>query len=324
MSERTRSIAPKRSRLGLTLPLLLMVLLLAVGGCESLATDTSTSSETSTQTTVAEGADSAEPFFGSWQGTYTTLEVRDQSGVVTDPPVPLNTPLEMHLELHAWSEVSGDCGTLTVAGYPNGRVLELTVEGQVARLSIVNEAEGLEDSRSLMTLTLQGDTLTGADEPDPDVPEGWYATTGSVYLTRTLSVATTVVTAEESSESTESSHEEEAEEEVPTPTEPEPTYWEWGNADNGLQHHVRVGDHIKVSLDIPAALECARIEWRTQEEGNELHNLGEAFSRDGPFVSRAVKNFEVIGTGDARIIAVCFAADGTLNESWFADVTVEE
>jgi len=64
----------------------------------------------------------------------------------------------------------------------------------VGRLSIVNEEEGLEDSRSLMTLRLQDDTLTGADEPDPDVPEGWNVTSGSVYLTRALSVATTDVT----------------------------------------------------------------------------------------------------------------------------------
>jgi len=301
-----------------------MGLLLSITGCESLTTDTSASTDTSTQATVAAGAGSAEPFFGSWQGTYTTLEVRDQNGVVANPSVPLNTPLEMNLELHAWSEASGDCGTLTVAGYPNGRVLELSAEGQVVRLSVVNEAEGLEDSRSLMTLTLQGDTLTGADEPDPDVPEGWHVTTGSVYLTRTLLEATTDVTAEESSESAESSHEvEEEEEETPTPTEPEPTYWEWGNSDDGEQHHVRVGDHIRISLNIPPAFECVRIEWRTQEEGNELHNLGEAIAREGAFITRAVKNYEVIGTGQARIIGVHFAPDGSQIE-WSVDVIVDE
>ena len=323
MPGRMRSIASSRSGLGLTLVLLLLGLLLSITGCESLASDTSASTETSTQTTVAEAADSAEPFFGSWQGTYTTFEVRDQNGVVADPPVPLNTPLAMHLELHAWSETSGDCGTLTVAGYPNGRVLELSVEGQVARLSIVNEEEGLENSRSLMTLTLQGDTLTGADEPDPDVPEGWYVTTGSVYLARTLSAATTDVTAEESPESAESSPEGEEGEEAPALTEPEPIYWEWGNSDDGEQHQVHVGDHIRVRLDIPPAFECASIEWRTQEEGNELHNLGEAIAREGGFVVRAVKNYEVIGAGQARIIGVHHVADGSLIE-WFVDVIVAE
>ncbi len=190
MLGRTRSSALGWSGLGLTVALTIAGLLLLATACENLTTDTPAPADVATQTTVAEVTDSAQAFFGTWEGTYTVREVRDQNGAVTNPPVPLNTPLEMHLELHAWSETSEDCGTVTVAGYPNGRVLGLSVEGAEARLSIVNEQEGLDDLRSLMTLMLQGDTLSGEDEPDPDVPRGWYGTAGSVYLTRALSAAT--------------------------------------------------------------------------------------------------------------------------------------
>jgi len=131
MSGRMRSIAPSRSGLDLTLVLLLMVLLFGITGCESLATDTSASTGTSTRLLSPQGP------------TLQSL-LRQLAGHLHHPggarpkrrgrgsAGPLNTPLEMNLELHAWSEASGDCGTLTVAGYPNGRVLELSVEAKWA------------------------------------------------------------------------------------------------------------------------------------------------------------------------------------------------
>jgi hypothetical protein len=194
MSTDTRLLTPGRPLAALALILTLAGLLLAAGACESLDSDTAGSTATvptpADQTAAAAQAGSAQALFGIWEGTYTTLEVRNKEGLVTHPPVPLNTPLDMRLELHAWSEASRDCGTVAVAGYPNGRVMELSVEGSEVRLSIINQEEGLEDSQSLMTLILEGDTLTGQDEPAPDVPEGWYVTRGTVYLTRAASAAT--------------------------------------------------------------------------------------------------------------------------------------
>jgi hypothetical protein len=276
--------------------------MLAVSSCESLTTDSPTPTETAVQTTVVDLADSAQAFFGIWEGTYTTLEVRDQDGVVADPPVPLNTPLEMHLELHAWSEVSGDCGTVTVAGYPNGRVLELSVEGAEARLSIVNEQEGLEDSESFMTLTLEGDTLSGEDESEPDPPPGWYGTRGTVHLTRTAAAAagdTEPGPGGSSAELTEEGITEPMvlEAEMLNPTEQEPTYWEWDNGDTFEEKSVRQGDHIRIRLTVDVASECQAVTWEVSGDTGVLLSQGMALHKTGPFIDTVVKNYEVIGTG---------------------------
>lgn len=300
MSWRMRSIAPSRSLLGLTLVLLLLGLLLSIVACEGLTAGSSAPTGTTAQSTTPTEADSAQAFFGSWQGDYTALEVHDQHGPVTDPPVPLNTPLEMHLVLHAWSEASEDCGTVTVAGYPGGRVTELSVEGQVVRLSIINEEEGLEGSRSQMTLTLEDDTLTGQDEPDPEVPEGWCVTSGTVYLTRTLSTPPDGTEAGgdgHSAESTEASSTGPSLEYMgvgPLPTtEREPRTFQLREDDNGHTVGMYVGDRLYIQLDERPIL------------GLDLHTDAPSF--DHP---ELLSDIDVRMDGQARTIECAAAAPG--------------
>ena len=187
MSEGARSTVSGKSLVGFALVLVLSGLLLTVIGCESLTSATvapTTTIPVTTTTLAAEEPISAADVYGSWDGTYTVLEAWDQNGVVDDPSVPVNAPLAMHLELYPLSAATGDYGIVEVPGFGSSRVTALSVESQEVHLSIVSEAQGREDLRSVFTLTLQGDTLTGRDSGDPAVPPGWVSTSGTISLTR--------------------------------------------------------------------------------------------------------------------------------------------
>jgi len=329
----TGSITPSRDRLGLVLAILVSGLLALVSACESLVTETSALSDTPTQTIATPATDTAQAFFGAWEGTYTVHEVRDQDGAVTDPPVPLNTPLEMHLELHAWSEASGDCGNVMVAGYPSGRVLEFSTEGQEGRLLVVNEQEGLEDLRSVMSLTLHSDTLTGEDEPDPVVPHGWYATTGSVQLMRAVSPVTSATEASaevDTGEPPDASTEEtgpvvtlflHAYALTTTTTEREPTYWEWDMGDDGRSKEIRVGDHLTVMLDL-GAVGAWTADWGSTAPA--VLQEAEPVRTHVPQSRCVFAGYEAVAPGNVGLFALLYHQDGTFHDAWNVSVRIIE
>jgi hypothetical protein len=137
MSEQTRSIARGKSLMGFALVLVLSAFLFTVTACEDLTSDTvaptTTIPDSTTQTSAAEESTSAASVFGTWDGTYTALEAWDENGVVEDPPISLHQPMELHLELHPWSEGTGDYGTLSATGFASGRVTALSFDGQNVR-----------------------------------------------------------------------------------------------------------------------------------------------------------------------------------------------
>jgi hypothetical protein len=331
VSKGTRRTALGKSVVGLVLALILPALLLTVAACENLESGTS-SSVVETTTTVPVGttqAASEASVFGTWEGTYTALEAWDENGIVEDPPISLHVPMELRLELHPWSEASGDYGTLSATGFASGRVTALSFDGQNLQLSIVSKIQGLEDYHTVITATLEGDTLTGEDSGDPEVPSGWLSTSGTVFLTRTGSSDTGDT---EAAGAGTGAHTEGTTEEVPT----EMTLLFYAapistttTTERSLVHHfvyeahdegtldIRVGDQVRVGLTYRPTNDVA------------VH-----FVVPDPHVMRMIDEYrsglytymvcEAVAPGNTRLEAEDVDPQGTAEYSWWVDVVVTE
>jgi hypothetical protein len=127
--------------------------------------------------------------FGTWDGTLSVTAEWDENGPVDSPPYPT---LGMELVLSPWSTDAGDYGTGTwdYSNYPGltpsetWPVTALSAVGQT--VSITTDTPSDPGEYSIITATLQGDTLTGecTDYPNPALP-GWYNFAGTFTLTRT-------------------------------------------------------------------------------------------------------------------------------------------
>jgi hypothetical protein len=179
MSDGTRPAWSGAVAAVLALVLLVFGLVMAPTVCDSLTPDGGGATST-----TEESVDAAL-FVGSWDGTYTALTAWDDEGPVTNPPLAMNRPMGMHLELHPWSDDTQDYGEAVVGGFSNARVTALTFAGAQVQLSMVSSAAGSDDYHSVFTLTLAGDTLSGEDSGDPAVPPDWLSTSGAIVLTRT-------------------------------------------------------------------------------------------------------------------------------------------
>lgn len=162
--------------IGCMLLILSLVLLASLAGCKSLS----------------EEPDVEALLCGTWEGTYTPTAAWDTEGYVSYLDLQ-STDIYMVLA----SEKPGTCtGTVVVPPEQNSGahygitalhciVKNVSMEDDRVQMTVIGQAEGLADYKSTFTLTLDGDTLTGEDSGDPQVPTGWISTSGLIALTRT-------------------------------------------------------------------------------------------------------------------------------------------
>jgi hypothetical protein len=327
MSRATNNSARGRYSAGFALVLVLSGLLLTIGACDSLTAGTSASTATiavaATETTAAEELITEASVYGSWNGTYTVLQAWDQNGFVEDPPVPVGTPLSMRLELYPLSAATGDCGTVAVPGFGSSRVTAISVNGQEVQLSIVSEEQGRADLRSVFTLTLEGDTLTGEDSGDPAVPSGWVSTSGTIDLTRSMSSDTGGDVASGGGSTGHTASDEvtlllQAQLFSTTTTERAPIYWGWNEDDDGRTREIHVGDFVTLSFVLHPT---AGVTTRVAVSDPQIMELINQFVSSGVIYT----NFEAIASGDVRCQAIYVRDDGTFGpEAWTFDAVVVE
>ncbi len=184
MSRDKRDVVLHKWHTAVPLILVLCGLALLASACQELGSDpdTDTAGTTTVTSVQSPGLDS---LYGTWDGTYTPDAAWSEDGPIDDPPFDLGVPLDMHMELHPWSAAAGQYGTITVGGLSPARVTSLTLDGDQVTMIVVTEVAGLNDLLGAFTLTLDGDTLSGTDDREPEVPTGWISSSGAVYLTRT-------------------------------------------------------------------------------------------------------------------------------------------
>ena len=323
-----------RQLMVMILTVFVLALLLFVAACESLATDTAE------ETTSTDHSD-ITVIFGTWDGTYTPDAAWDEDGNVDDPPFELNIPVDMHMELHPWDADSAEYGTVSAAGLSPASVTSITREGAQFTLMVISEAENLNDLLGIFELTLEGDTLSGEDDSEPEVPSGWISSSGAVVLTRTAAWDPSAATdtteedtpgpapggdagARDDDDADEGMDDDEPGDEM-IPEEVPPPDLILGAGDNGGSSTIRVGDTVLVHFEYLPGTEIADIFCRSTSEAILL-NSGGSHTGDPETHYYYVFNrtFRALAPGTADVITRSERADGTLYQHWRYTFVVEE
>jgi len=280
----------------------------------------------SADTTASEASADISALYGTWDGTYTPDAAWDEDGSLPDPPFELGTPVEMHMELHPWSAESAAYGTITAGGLYPARVTSLALDGDQVSLIVITEATGLNDLVGTFALTLDGETLSGEDDRDPEVPSGWISSSGTVYLTRTAAwdpTASTDTTASVPAPPAAPSGGDGGDggADVPdievVPDDVGPIVHALGRADNGGSTIIGVGDTVVVHFDYLPGTEIADI--FCQSTSSVLLEPGEILASQDPVTDEYYtfqRTFEAMRSGDVDIVVRSQHADGTLYEHW--------
>lgn len=296
------------------LVLLLGGVLATSAACESLVSNTSTTTTTIAATSTSAEAASLESLYGTWEGTYTVLSVRDQTGDVGNPTVAVGTALSIKLALGPWSDSNQDFGTVEVPGFGHSRVTGISLSGQNVDMSVVSEKQGLADLHSVFALELVGETLTGEDNADAAVPPGWEATSGTIVVTRVAAyVATTSSTTERTSAGGGGSPG--SAEPTTTTTVRESQTFSLGASDDGHTVGLHLGDHVRVDLFPTPADDVTMVQWGRSPAGIlELVEVNE--SKAIGRVMRCWVEYEAVDTGPCTVRAYFWHSDGSSETAW--------
>jgi predicted secreted protein len=98
-----------------------------------------------------------------------------------------------------------------------------------------------------------------------------------------------------------------------------PTDWEWGSSDAGAFKDVRVGDRIRIVLDIPSSLELVNVQWENTDS-TVLSSAGPPTVHRSTYVDRTSKSFEVARAGEGGVIVRGVKADGRVRVIWWINV----
>jgi hypothetical protein len=272
--------------------------------------------------------------WGVWKGTYTPIEAWDERGPVADPPVELGVPVSLIVDLHPLSGAGGDYGTLTAGGFGAARVTALFFDGENLELSVVSEMEDRDDYHSVITGTLVGDVITGADSGDPDVPSGWVSTSGTLHVTRSASLAPGGAGATPSSEAESGGpagaavDEGEDEDSVAgagaVPVD-EPTVLEVGADDNNHTMGLHVGDRVRIEFSLIPQDEVTEVSyWHEGDDSVQPVAGSQGSTKMIGWVIRSWVEFEAVAAGHDQIGATYIHGDGSFSHPWVIYVAVME
>ncbi len=343
-----RGAAPGKAAAGLMALLLSAGLSLLPTGCQDLnSSSESTAPESSVTTTLQDDATDLTPLFGNWQGEYTPEVAWDEDGRVDDPPFELGSPVETRVELHPFDSSTADFGSMSGEGFTPARVTSLTRDGDQVMMVIASEASGLADLIGVFLLTLDGDILSGVDDGEPAVPEGWTASSGTIELTRTAAwdPATSTETTEAAGGAGPAGDDADADADddaddggvapgggaipllprEPLDPIPMPPALSLDAGDEGRSGTIRVGDTVEVFLEFPEAEGVTVVSW-TSTATSLLFNSGGNFIRDWDtgIYTEATGFFRALAPGRVGVICLSRRADGSLYDMWQYYLLIED